>query len=119
MHTYPCSLISISYNPFSHSFTRNCSYTYILSRSSLHLPSRSSHPSHPSHSSHRARCDLPNREVSAEEAKGYAQKNEFPYFETSAKERINVNEVFYQLVREIRKQLDTGKKKKSKKCAIL
>ena len=65
------------------------------------------------------KCDLPNREVTAEEAKAYAQQHEFPYFETSAKERVNVDEVYYQLVREIRKQLNTGKKKRSKKCTML
>jgi GTPase KRas len=45
--------------------------------------------------------------------------------ETSAKSRVNVEESFYQLVREIRKDLkgpdgkQPGNKKKSGKCSIL
>jgi len=50
------------------------------------------------------KCDLEkDREVSTEELKNYADSIGAPYFETSAKARINVEEGFYQLIREIRK----------------
>ncbi len=49
-----------------------------------------------------------------------------PFFETSAKTRVNVEESFYQLVREIRRSYGTaknenaGKKKKGGiKCALI
>eukprot|EP01095_Lingulamoeba_sp_RSL-Kostka_P000534 TRINITY_DN10810_c2_g1_i1.p1 TRINITY_DN10810_c2_g1~~TRINITY_DN10810_c2_g1_i1.p1 ORF type:complete len:188 (-),score=59.06 TRINITY_DN10810_c2_g1_i1:79-642(-) len=49
------------------------------------------------------KCDLANeREVESEEALEIAQKHECPFFETSAKLRINVVELFYDIVREIK-----------------
>jgi len=53
------------------------------------------------------KCDLEkDREVTLAEAKQYADSIGAPLYETSAKARINVEEGFYQLVREIRKWLD-------------
>jgi len=50
------------------------------------------------------KCDLEkDREVSTMEGKEFADSIGAPFFETSAKARINVEEGFYQLVREIRK----------------
>jgi len=50
------------------------------------------------------KCDLAkDREVSADDAKAFADSINAPFLETSAKARINVEEGFYQLVREIRK----------------
>jgi len=50
------------------------------------------------------KCDLEkDREISTQEAKEYAGSINAPFYETSAKARINVEEGFYQLVREIRK----------------
>jgi len=49
------------------------------------------------------KCDLPNREVSLEEGKAAADKYQIPLFESSAKNRLNIEESFYTLVREIRK----------------
>jgi GTPase KRas protein len=48
------------------------------------------------------KIDLPNRMVSTEEASLLASQLKIPYFETSALTRLNVEEAFHQLVREIR-----------------
>ena len=40
------------------------------------------------------KCDLPGRKVSKEEAEDFAKQNNIPYFETSAKKKININEGF-------------------------
>jgi len=49
------------------------------------------------------KCDLiGEREVSEKDARALADKIGCPYFETSAKEHINVDEAFEQLVREVR-----------------
>lgn len=53
------------------------------------------------------KCDLAyKREVSSTE--GYELANEigYPFFEASAKQRINVDEVFYEAVRETRRNGD-------------
>eukprot|EP01115_Flamella_aegyptia_P007076 TRINITY_DN2948_c0_g1_i1.p1 TRINITY_DN2948_c0_g1~~TRINITY_DN2948_c0_g1_i1.p1 ORF type:complete len:198 (+),score=89.06 TRINITY_DN2948_c0_g1_i1:49-642(+) len=67
------------------------------------------------------KCDLEkDREVPSTEGKAFADSIEAPFYETSAKARINVEEGFYQLVREIRKwnemisQEDNKSKNKSK-----
>jgi len=72
------------------------------------------------------KCDLEkDREVSTTEAKEFADSIGAPFYETSAKARINVEEGFYALVRQIRKwnamateEVDSGKKKKSRKFNI-
>jgi GTPase KRas protein len=52
------------------------------------------------------KCDLVNeRQVSTEEGSSLAKVWNCPFFETSAKARINVEECFFQLVREIRKKV--------------
>ena len=72
------------------------------------------------------KCDLPCRAVymygAAEVAKNYG----IPFVETSAKTRMGVDDAFYTLVREIRKDRERkGKDKKKnardskKKCVIL
>ncbi|KAF2075485.1 hypothetical protein CYY_003221 [Polysphondylium violaceum] len=69
------------------------------------------------------KCDLDNeRQVSINEGQELAKTFNCPFMETSAKSRINVEESFYSLVREIRKdmkgdQVDKTKKKK-KQCII-
>eukprot|EP01095_Lingulamoeba_sp_RSL-Kostka_P001124 TRINITY_DN115_c0_g1_i6.p1 TRINITY_DN115_c0_g1~~TRINITY_DN115_c0_g1_i6.p1 ORF type:complete len:193 (+),score=87.61 TRINITY_DN115_c0_g1_i6:72-650(+) len=76
------------------------------------------------------KCDLENkRQVPTSEGQDLAKSFGCPFFETSAKARINVEEAFYDLVREIRKDnLEKsggsagGKKKAGKKkggCLIL
>ncbi len=71
------------------------------------------------------KCDLESeRQVSAAEGEELAKSFTVPFLETSAKTRVNVEEAFFQLVREIRRmkkddgpgQKDGGKKKK---CLIL
>jgi GTPase KRas protein len=50
------------------------------------------------------KCDLENeRQVTTQEGEDLAKSWNCPFFETSAKTRVNVEESFFQLVREIRK----------------
>jgi GTPase KRas protein len=77
------------------------------------------------------KCDLEkDREVATSEGKELAKSFEAPFVEASAKARINVEEAFFQLVREIRTYNTTTKpsegyqphrtpKKKKAKCNIL
>jgi hypothetical protein len=47
-------------------------------------------------------CDLVhNREVTTEEGRALAKSFGVPFFESSAKSRINVEEPFYELVRQV------------------
>lgn len=74
------------------------------------------------------KCDLEERrQVSCEEATAKASEWGVPYVETSAKTRANVDKVFFDLMREVRKKKmaeskdkngPSGKKKK-KRCSIL
>jgi len=72
------------------------------------------------------KCDLENeRQVTTGEGQDLARSFGCPFMETSAKSRVNVEESFYQLVREIRKDSRTdpksagGKSGKKSKCLIL
>jgi GTPase KRas protein len=71
------------------------------------------------------KCDLESeRQVTTGEGQDLSRSFQCPFFESSAKSRINVEEAFYELVREIRKELNPdpkkgGKKKSGKKCTIL
>ena len=71
------------------------------------------------------KCDLnDDRQVTTAEGSDKAKSFGCPFFETSAKSRINVEESFYDLVREIRKATGTspGGKKAGKKrggCNVL
>lgn len=48
------------------------------------------------------KCDLVHqREISREEAEAFAKANGMGYFETSAKENINIEEAFFHLARQI------------------
>src|SRR3990167_1332337 len=66
------------------------------------------------------KCDLEEeRHVTTAEGQDLAKSFACPFFETSAKTRINVEESFYEMVREIRKcniTFDTGKTKKN--CSV-
>jgi GTPase KRas protein len=75
------------------------------------------------------KCDLEQeRQVTTVEGQDLAKSFGCPFYETSAKARINVEDAFYQLVREIRKDNNKkngggdSKKKSGKKkgaCALL
>ena len=73
------------------------------------------------------KCDLEDsRQVPAHDAQEKAQQWNVPYVETSAKTKHNVDKVFYDLMREVRRRKmaegpnDAPKKKKKKgKCVIL
>ena len=47
------------------------------------------------------KCDLMERVVTTEEAQGFAKVRNMGYFETSAKDNINVNEAFDRLASEV------------------
>eukprot|EP01103_Thecamoeba_quadrilineata_P018057 TRINITY_DN667_c0_g3_i1.p1 TRINITY_DN667_c0_g3~~TRINITY_DN667_c0_g3_i1.p1 ORF type:complete len:188 (-),score=47.65 TRINITY_DN667_c0_g3_i1:55-618(-) len=63
------------------------------------------------------------REVSRTEGSDLAKSFQCPFWETSAKARINVEEIWFDIVREIRKEMGTPKSSKKmakkKKCTIL
>lgn len=74
------------------------------------------------------KCDLENdRTVSTQEGKELAKARGCKFIETSAKQKINVDEAFYELVREIRRynkeSLPKGPEKrkgmKKPKCTLL
>ena len=63
------------------------------------------------------KCDLrEERQVSAEEGQNLAQSFDCPFFETSAKARINVEEAFFELIREVRKEGGLACRSKEEKC---
>lgn len=51
------------------------------------------------------KCDLQTRTVRMSEAREVAKQCGIPFVETSAKTRMGVDEAFYTLVREIRKDV--------------
>ena len=64
------------------------------------------------------------REVSNGEGEMLARTLKCPFFETSAKLRVHIDECFHELVREIKKvQLDRNRdlteKKNGKKCVVM
>lgn len=71
------------------------------------------------------KCDLPCRAVDMHGAGEVAKNYGIPFVETSAKTRMGVDDAFYTLVREIRKERERkgkdkkNKREKSKKCFIL
>ena len=70
------------------------------------------------------KCDLDNeRTVKYKEGAELAAQWGCPFFETSAKEKINNEACFFELVREVRKMEKVnpvvGKKKKMRFCVLL
>jgi GTPase SAR1 family protein len=51
------------------------------------------------------KCDLPTRAVEVNQAQEVAKQYMIPFVETSAKTRLGVDDAFYTLVREIRKDV--------------
>lgn len=51
------------------------------------------------------KCDLPTRNVDMAQAQEVAKNYDIPFIETSAKTRMGVDDAFYTLVREIRKDV--------------
>ena len=69
------------------------------------------------------KCDLPNRKVSESQISEFSKGKNVKYLEASAKQRINIDESFFQIVRTIReeevKSLNSKKKKSKPSCIIL
>ena len=71
------------------------------------------------------KCDLPTRNVDMNNAREQARHFGIPFIETSAKTRMGVDDAFYTLVREIRKDVSWLKKKTliygtfCKQCSII
>jgi GTPase SAR1 family protein len=67
------------------------------------------------------KCDLEEeRMVSREQGMELSQQwGGKPFYETSARFKINVEQVFYDLVRQINRQIPKDKQKKRLKCCIL
>ena len=61
------------------------------------------------------KCDLPTRAVENNEAREIAKRYLIPFVETSAKTRMGVDDAFYTLVREIRKDKEQRGKEKRKR----
>mmetsp|Transcript_26252 Transcript_26252/g.29226 ORF Transcript_26252/g.29226 Transcript_26252/m.29226 type:complete len:104 (+) Transcript_26252:314-625(+) len=59
-----------------------------------------------------------DRQVTTEEGKELARKHECAFFEASAKTRVNVEEQFYELVREIRR-LKALHPVKQRRCIVM
>ena len=64
------------------------------------------------------------RTVSTAEAKQFAREHDLEYIETSAKQRLNVDVAFHEVVRVIRKYVKSKapaklKKKTKSKCSVL
>ena len=58
------------------------------------------------------------RKVSTQEAAAWATQNKISHLETSAKQKVNVDEAFHELVREIRRNSkESGAKADGKKVA--
>ena len=53
------------------------------------------------------KCDLPTRNMDMAQAKDVAKSYSIPFIETSAKTRMGVDDAFYTLVREIRKDVSS------------
>lgn len=68
------------------------------------------------------KCDLPTRAVDMTSAREAAKNYGIPFVETSAKTRMGVDDAFYTLVREIRKDVSflnyPHKLKKNDKLAV-
>jgi small GTP-binding protein len=67
------------------------------------------------------KCDLEDdRVVGKEQGSSLATKwGGVSFLETSARKKINVDEVFFDLVRQINRQMPEKSEKKKKKCVIL
>lgn len=65
------------------------------------------------------KCDLPTRNVDMGQAKDVAKSYGIPFIETSAKTRMGVDDAFYTLVREIRKDKEKKRKLSSNRPKLL
>lgn len=64
------------------------------------------------------KCDLPTRAVETNQAQEVAKQYMIPFVETSAKTRLGVDDAFYTLVREIKKDKEVRRKKRESRVRI-
>ena len=64
------------------------------------------------------RIDLDDRDISTEDAKKFAQENNFKYFETSAKSGIGVDELFREIVNQILEKKDKTEDTKEERNSV-
>ena len=64
------------------------------------------------------KIDLDDRDVSSEDAKKFAQSNNFKYFETSAKSGIGVDELFREIVNQILEKKDNTEDTKEERKSM-
>ena len=62
------------------------------------------------------KCDIPQKDVTQKDIDDLLDGSKIPYMETSAKDNINVEKAYQELIKETRRLLQT---KKSKACALL
>ncbi len=53
------------------------------------------------------KCDRPDKKIDTERGKALADENKMAFFETSAKNGINVKETFYHMAKEIKARFAT------------
>lgn len=54
------------------------------------------------------KCDLSNRVVSTEEGQALAEKYGIPFYEVSAKTKVNVAEAFQHITKDVQERLDAA-----------
>ena len=64
------------------------------------------------------KIDLDDRDISTEDAKKFAQENNFKYFETSAKSGIGVDELFREIVNQILEKKDKTEDTKEERNSV-
>jgi len=66
------------------------------------------------------KCDLEQfRQVTREEGGGYAMSHYMRFYETSARTVQNIDNLFFDLIREIRKTATDTQRKNRKRCSLL
>eukprot|EP01126_Amoeba_proteus_P052631 TRINITY_DN6372_c0_g3_i2.p1 TRINITY_DN6372_c0_g3~~TRINITY_DN6372_c0_g3_i2.p1 ORF type:complete len:184 (+),score=29.82 TRINITY_DN6372_c0_g3_i2:79-630(+) len=65
------------------------------------------------------KCDLESeREVSKQEGQDLAKDWHTPFYETSAKDSVNIQDIFYEIVREVQKEHKGEPKPRSRGCTL-
>ena len=62
--------------------------------------------------------EMENREIGYDEGKRYAEEQGYPFFETSAKCNINVDETFNKMIDLLIEKTDKTRKEQEKECVV-